>query len=137
MTGQVTAVMNTPVNATIIVMAVTDHLTQTVKSVLNTLASRMVNVSATLGGLAKAVNSGQDHVTQSVMAVSAHLLMSAGTVLTTLSVMARRVIMKDMMPKKTEVVAVMQTGVLKQIVVNIMVPVTPTVESTQVSEKDH
>jgi len=97
----------------------------------------MVNVSATLGGLAKAVNSGQDHVTQSVMAVSAHLLMSAGTVLTTLSVMARRVIMKDMMPKQTEVVAVMQTGVLKQIVVNTMVPVTPTVESTQVSERDH
>lgn len=129
--------MNTPVNATIIVMAVTDHLTQTVKSVLNTLASWMVNVSVTLGGLAKAVNSGQENVTQSVMAVSAHLLMSAGTVLTTLSVMARRVIMKDMMPKQTEVVAVMKTGVLKQIVVNTTVNVTPTVESTQVTERDH
>jgi hypothetical protein len=107
MTGQVTAVMNTPVNATIIVMAVTDHPTLTVKSVLNTLASMMAHVNVTLGGLVKAVNSGQDHVTQSVMAVSAHLLMSVGTVLNTLSVMARRVIMKDILPKLTDLVAVM------------------------------
>jgi hypothetical protein len=107
MTGQVTAVMNTPVNATIIVMAVTDHPTLTVKSVLNTLASKMAHVNVTLGGLVKAVNSGQDHVTQSVMAVSAHLLMSVGTVLSTPSVMARRVIMRDILPKLTDLVAVM------------------------------
>jgi hypothetical protein len=108
-------------------MAVTDHPTLTVKSVLNTLASKVVHVSVTLGGLVKAVNSGQDHVTQSVMAVSAHLLMSVGTVLSTPSVMARRVIMRDILPKLTDLVAVMKTGAMQLIVAYTTVSVTPTV----------
>ena len=136
-TGQVTAVTNTPVNATIIVMAVTDQATLTVKSVLLTLACKMVPVNVIHGGPERAVNIGRVHVTQSVTAVSDQTKPTVGTVLTTLNVTARRATMKDMNSQLTEPVAAMKTGATLMTVASTTEIATRTVKVLgQVTSKD-
>lgn len=110
-TGQATAVTNTPVNATITVMAVMDQLTATVKYALLMLASIATEtVSVTHTGPEKHAPSGEDCVTQSVMAVLDQTKAIVGTAQTTLSVTARRLIMMASSARLTEAVAANQTG---------------------------
>jgi hypothetical protein len=110
-TGQVTAVMNTPVNATITVMAVMDPLTVTVKFALKMLASTATEtVSVTHTGPENHAPSGEDCATQSVMAVLDQTKVIVGTVPTTLSVTARRLIMMASNSRLTVAVAANQTG---------------------------
>lgn len=109
-TGQVTAVTNTPANATIIAMDVTDQPTQTVKFVLQMLMIVPEPVNVTTGGPIHPANTGTVFVTQSVMAVSDLLPMNVGTALTTPSVTARMETILDLMVSLMEAVAAKPTG---------------------------
>lgn len=121
---------NTPVNATIIAMDVTDQPTLTVKSVLQMLMMIPEPVNVTTGGHTLAVNTGTDSVTQSVMAASDHLKMTVGTALTTPNVTARMEIIQDLTATLMEAVAAKSTGATQLTVAYTMEHVTLTVEST-------
>jgi hypothetical protein len=126
-TGQVPAVTNTPVNATITVMAVMDQLTVTVKYALPMLAKTpQVTVSVTHTGLENHAPSGEDCATQSVMAVLDQSKAIVGTAQTTLSVTARRLIMMASKTRLMEAVAANQTGAKLPTVAYTTELVTPT-----------
>jgi hypothetical protein len=109
-TGQETAVTNTPVNATIIVMVVTDQLLLIVKYASQMPLLERKAVNALLTGPENTANTGKDHVTTSVMAVSDQTRLIVGTVLTTLSVTARMALMQVIVMRLMECVTAKKIG---------------------------